>query len=148
MPRIDKATLRNLANAASKGPWREHRGSDWRVSNDSFNSTHHAEIRDAEGKVTCLPLAAAHDWRDDPDVNANAAYIVAVNPSVMLELLDEIETLSKDALRYRAIRSGLFEFDGVGLEVTAIMWRGDLGEVVCSTELDAAVDAAMNGGAA
>lgn len=82
----NKEELRRLAREASPGPWGNTDVSDPTRINSPYDQI-----------AICYRTSRAI---------ANAKFIAAANPSAVLELLDEIERLQKDAARYQFIRSG------------------------------------------
>lgn len=80
---IDTKKLRELANAATPGPWFVNEDANYgNIWVDSSVTK--------EGVALC----DGGDWIGP--CAANAAFIAAANPQTVLELLDEIERLRKD----------------------------------------------------
>jgi hypothetical protein len=81
--------LRALAEGATPGPWRaipdpgEHLICE--ACGDEWTGDSHAALIAHSGKVGLFLVM--HDARDD----ANAAYLAALSPEVVLDLLDQIE---------------------------------------------------------
>lgn len=77
-----RSALRKLAEEATPGPW--YSGSDYVTADLTFDSV----------LLQLNSTGSAADWFD-------LGYIAAANPQAILQLLDYIETLEKDAARYR-----------------------------------------------
>ncbi|WP_047236915.1 ead/Ea22-like family protein [Chromobacterium subtsugae] len=134
------AALRAAAAAATPGPW-EYQTSNgwWRVGTTA------ARCGRADGDVVAHGAASP----------ANLEFIAAANPAVVLALLAHIDTqavriaeLERDAARYRWLRSDDIEVLPGQREICAVRFPlpsdEDAGEeVLFESELDAAIDAAM-----
>lgn len=139
MTDLNKQELRRLAEAASPGPWRQC-GADkdskscacgqiWSTSVDELV----AEVF-AGAEALGAPAAGA---------GCNARFIAKANPATILELLDQVEALSQDASRYRALRE-MNWCDGPLAVVADPYSRIKLGSDCPSHErLDQAVDSIM-----
>ena len=108
--------LRVLAEKATPGPW---------CSNES--------------RVYFPNLKGGFDLRCAPRADANAAYIAAASPDVVVGLLDRIAELEKDAKRYRFIRVG----DPDNAVMTWVHGLDDWTPWESPEDADAAIDAAM-----
>lgn len=80
---IDINKLRQLAQAATPGPW----VSQGRYIGTPRHMSYIGEVRDQCG-----------NWSDTEKSRADAAFISAANPAVMIELLDRLEEAEFDAL--------------------------------------------------
>ncbi|NLC21504.1 MAG: ead/Ea22-like family protein [Halomonadaceae bacterium] len=100
MSTVDKAKLRELAEGATPGPWMA--ASDW----DRYAVMQH---RSPHKRVVCSGNQNnAERWGYDHWSGcdrADADFIATANPATVLTLLDEIETLRKNAELYRALRA-------------------------------------------
>lgn len=96
----DLAQLRNLAEAATQGPWHVQYGDDERhmcmtaisTSNERKRNEGQFSQEECERFVAvtlhqCYPFVNADCERDDD----NSAFIAAANPAAIIELLDLIE---------------------------------------------------------
>lgn len=81
MNQEQRAALRKVAEEATPGPWYVNGRQSVRGSNKEY--------------------IANSNWKNGMQ---NAAHIAAANPSAILQLLDYIETLEKDAGRYQWLR--------------------------------------------
>lgn len=81
--------LRKLAEAATQGEWHQTPPS----------GMHQGRMIVTDERVGCI--GETHN----ANAKQNAAYIAAVNPAVILALLDRVERAEKDAERYRWLRS-------------------------------------------
>lgn len=82
----DYRKLRQLAEAATPGPWSQCTAPD--TNNNQAVCDHNFEF------IARTDLVSIHSFEI---CEANASFIAAANPTVVLELLDEIERL-RDAL--------------------------------------------------
>ena len=129
--KLQLATLRKLAKEATPGPW-----SFYDDSNDG--KTNRIEI-------VAIGKTVARIYHSVPDEDLpNARLIATANPSTILQLLDYIETLEKDAARYRYLRD-----DGEGFDISVLERDAEDDELWVHgyppEELEAAIDAAMQG---
>ena len=131
-----RAALRKLAEEATPGPWI----SDW-DGTETLEDGEYADVSVWAGK--------AFDGKFINNVSfdnaiADGAYIATANPSTILQLLDYIETLEKDAARYRYLRD-----DGEGFDISVLERDAEDDELWVHgyppEELEAAIDAAMQG---
>ena len=111
--------LRELANAATPGEWIAkvvHHGAEVRA-------------RDVDGNVNEIAWLGDHSWRPEGAAKADAAYIAAANPLVVLKLLDrsdklgEIERLLVDLALDRDLTwsdGNMAKASGIGHAITAI----------------------------
>lgn len=79
----DHTQLRKLAEAATPGPW-------W------SNRTNLLIVNDGKGSSEWLVATVAMNTYKDQG-RYNSQFIAAANPQAVIELLDEIERLRKDA---------------------------------------------------
>lgn len=82
--------LRKAAEAATPGPWQQA-PDGWRIF-------------DTPRRGKSIKLLAAVAWNiatRTPSAKANAAYIAAANPKVILELLDRLAALEAENARLR-----------------------------------------------
>lgn len=101
----DWAELKRLAEAATSGPW---------VPDGEYVNEHghvlYAYVAHADGGrigeafANCLV-------KTDEQCRANAEFMAAANPKVVLALLTELEALSRDAQRYRWLRDECHLFE-------------------------------------
>ncbi|EJJ4042234.1 ead/Ea22-like family protein [Salmonella enterica] len=77
MSNIDKQTLREAAEKATRGPWEMERENIW--------------FTDEDGYTKHLAYVQQGDDVDDKQDHYNTAFIAAFNPKVALALLDEVE---------------------------------------------------------
>ena len=103
---IDLARLRRLCEAATPGPWRaehhtvvdghEDESGDWSIISETKLYTPDAVDR-AGGQTEPTPLQVAHIYVKHiasegwPGLVADAEFIAALNPAVVVALLDRIE---------------------------------------------------------
>lgn len=80
-----RAELRKAAEEATPGPW--YAGNDWLTADMTFESV-------------LLQLNSTGSSADGFDLK----YIAAANPATILSLLDYVESLERDAARYRWLR--------------------------------------------
>ena len=91
--------LRQLARAATPGPWVSH----GRYIGTPRHMSYIGEVRDQCG-----------NWSDTEKSRADAAFIAAANPATLSELLDRLEWVEKDvALKEQVI-------DALGSELNAV----------------------------
>lgn len=85
--------LRALLDAVPALPWR-------------FEQMHISKfgIRDDHGYIAFLETRHPARYGSDPDREARARFLGAMTPDTVRALLDECETLRKDAERYRWLR--------------------------------------------
>lgn len=128
MDKEQRAALRKLAEEATPGPWvcKSHTcetiddidpGDDWTVYG-------------VNGQCVCFESVGRNDC-----AQSNAKHIAAANPSTILAMLDYIETLEKDAGRYRWLRdeeNSLTEDDPCVSDSFFNSWYGE--------ELDKVID--------
>ena len=147
---VDEQKLRELAGAATPGPWIACQYGDY--------GDYNGDCRVILGEGGDIRTAVVLGF-DTPENDANAQLIAAANPAAILSLLDELQTLrvtaenaEKDAERYRWLRNEswagynnskgkpqVFVHDGAGNRKTM------LAEDAMDSEIDAAIDAAMKG---
>lgn len=85
----DKKKLRELAGAATPGPWKKEEG------HPIVNSLH----PDKGYMIHAYEADIHYGLAMGETYNADAAFIAAANPSAVIELLDEVERL-REALKY------------------------------------------------
>jgi hypothetical protein len=91
MPKINIKKLRKLAEKATPGPWFRSIG---RV--DDFDIMTYAIRPNGEREdLEQYEDAFAQTFTTNDDGEANGAYIAAIDPSTLLQLLDELEKLRK-----------------------------------------------------
>ena len=131
MNQEQRAALRKLAEEATPGPWMRLFG----------ERTVYDRMEDGCRGNVIVRADYPHSKAD----GENLDYIAAANPSTILQLLDYIETLEKDAARYRFFR----ELTWCESSLCAVMHPKNavkLGYLCPSKEhLDAVIDAAMQG---
>lgn len=95
--------LKMLAEKATPGPWHIDSHSMTMTSMESFKTVfNHPTDRPS---VRHEETGNLSNWRNDWD----ASYIATANPKVILEILENLESLKKDAARYRWLRQ--YDFD-------------------------------------
>lgn len=117
---VDEQNLRQLAEAATPGPWIH-----WQSGG----------IHQIDAAKTTVVHWSGFDQLQTPNektaIKNNAAYIAAANPAAILSLLDELQTLrsertawrvtaenaEKDAARYRWLRAQNWEENRLGVVV-------------------------------
>lgn len=114
-----RAELRKAPEEATPGPW-------------TVNGKQ--SVRGSFGEYI-----AKTNWLNGAN---NARHIAAANPATILQLLDYVESLERDAARYRYLRD-----DGEGFDISVLERDTEDGELWVHgyppEELDAAIDAAM-----
>lgn len=90
MDKEQRAALRKLAEEATPGPWMRLFG----------ERTVYDRMEDGCRGNAIVRADLGYSIQD----TLNIDYIAAANPSTILQLLDYIETLEKDAARYRWLR--------------------------------------------
>lgn len=93
----------------------------------------------AQDANTAEQWYAAHDMTSC-SYDYDKAFIAACSPSVVIELLDHIAQLEKDAWRYRWMRS---KATGDATLWESVMDGEGLYSMKCEDELDQAIDTAM-----
>lgn len=94
----DYRELKKLAEKATPGPWHIDSHGMTMTSMESFKTVfNHPTDRPSVRHEETGNLSS---WRNDWD----ASYIATANPKVILEILEELESLKKDADRYRWLR--------------------------------------------
>lgn len=120
---INLDELERLAKAATPGPWCD-RGFGG-IQPESGGSLVAVTVT----KGGCLP-----------DYVENSAYIAAVNPTAILELVAEVRRLREDADRYRWLRGR--DLDTIGMGGLFVGLVPD-NLVINDIDLDQAIDAAL-----
>ena len=93
----DYSELKMLAEKATPGPWHIDSHGMTMTSMESFKTVfNHPTDRPS---VRHEETGNLSNWRNDWD----ASYIATANPKVILEILEELESLKKDAARFRFI---------------------------------------------
>jgi len=137
---IDEQKLRELAEDATQGPWVAE---DW-ASKDSDGAIDVCGTSVMSPTALCGIFTVALEGDETNDVD----YIAAANPSAILALLDELQSLrseraawlvsaenaEKDAARYRWMQETFTSDDA---------WPDDVADAKTETQLDAAIDNAM-----
>lgn len=144
---IDEQKLRELAEAATPGPWITE---DW-ASKDSDGAINVCGTSVMSPKAVCGIFTVALEGDETSDVD----FIAAANPAAIIALLDELQSLlsertawrvsaenaEKDATRYRWLKSRPMECPTTGPDLAH--WDNHAGESIRGEEADAAIDAAM-----
>lgn len=86
----DYSELKKLAEAATQGEWR--------------HDTKSGKIGAVEVDGYDIVQVQSRRRFDHASRNADAAFIAGANPAAVLELISEVESLKKDAARYRWLR--------------------------------------------
>ena len=86
----DYSELKKLAEAATQGEWR--------------HDTKSGKIGAVEVDGYDIVQVQSRRRFDHASRNADAAFIAGANPAAVLELISEVESLKKDAARYRTIK--------------------------------------------
>lgn len=106
MSKVDHETLKQLAEAATPGPWfrkdAENNGTyghEWIDASEDAPAykNGYSDIADCSGITKWqdrIPLSV-----DTDQIKANAAYIAAANPQAVLDLIAEVERLRDEAAR-------------------------------------------------
>lgn len=119
----DYSELKKLAEAATQGEWR--------------HDTKSGKIGAVEVDGYDIVQVQSRRRFDHASRNADAAFIAGANPAAVLELISEVESLKKDAARYRWLRKNNIY---AHVQVT----QKDGSELyVCDSELDRSVDWAI-----
>ena len=131
----DLKELERLARAATPGPW-------LKVGMPYYHYQIHGAGRDGrDSERICMTTDAVLNDAPPDTRTANADYIIAANPAVILSLIAELERAKKDAGRYRWFADiavgGSFEKAEDAFAVFADA------ESCSYQELDAAIDAAI-----
>lgn len=92
MSNIDKQALRNLALRATPGPWAMEHENIWYCEN---------------GYTKHLAYFCQGDDVDDSQDDANTRYVAAADPSTVLALLDENESMARDLISRNGEIEGL-----------------------------------------
>jgi hypothetical protein len=112
---IDTKKLRELAEAATPGPWVEIERCDNASADEACGVT--SKQRTKYGHIVGIFQSDARDECSHPVSKANAAFIAAANPQTVIALLDEVESL-RDVKNHDAhARCGWNPEDGDGVMV-------------------------------
>lgn len=137
--------LRRLATEATPGPWTIHTEE---VCSPIVAAMELSKLVHGSVFVPVLPMVVGSNGLATavtgcgPTSVANATYIAAASPDVVLALIDRLAEVEKDAARYQAIRNGLeVDPDNSGIVVSLIDDFG--GETLHGDRADAAIDAAI-----
>ncbi|POP21834.1 ead/Ea22-like family protein [Serratia marcescens] len=102
---MDKfSELKAAAMAATPGPW-EQLGDDWSDGDDALIS---CESRDGMVPIAKVEGGGPDSGYDEPfstEQQANARYITAANPDVILDLLAELEAKDKRIGELEAVKA-------------------------------------------
>ena len=101
---IDTKELRQLAQAATPGPW----VSQGRYIGTPRHMSYIGEVRDQCG-----------NWSDTEKSRADSAFIAAANPAAVSELLDRLEAAEKDVILKEQV------IDALGLELNDVAKEHD-----------------------
>ena len=115
-------TLRELALAATPGPWWIDSHGHCMVSKGDKRKTIFITNSEAMGPaVRHADTGNLSHWRNDND----ASYIAAASPDVVISLLDRIAELERDAARLNWIQRNLFghKWNGVIDSGSQTNWR-------------------------
>lgn len=85
---VDRKRLRELAMAATPGPWRTHSAG---TSDDGVVRT----IRDQSKMSREVAITTTGDVTDEREA-ANTEFIAAANPQTILELLDALDAAEQE----------------------------------------------------
>lgn len=102
--------LRRLATEATPGPWTIHTEE---VCSPIVAAMELSKLVHGSVFVPVLPMVVGSNGLATavtgcgPTSVANAAYIAAASPDVVLALIDRLAEVEKDAARYQAIRNGI-----------------------------------------
>ena len=113
--------LRRLAMEATPGPWEK-------VGMSYYHFQIHGKGRNGhESERICMTTDAVSNDAPADVREANAAYIAAASPDVVLSLIADLDALrtrlaevEKDAARYQWMRDSQYPDDGM-----SIQWDGD-----------------------
>lgn len=135
----DYSELKMLAEKATPGPWHIDSHGMTMTSMESFKTVfNHPTDRPS---VRHEETGNLSNWRNDWD----ASYIATANPKVILEILEELESLKKDAARYHWTN-----IEGNWVARMFGKWRAHVGEYGDSNPTEwfdtreEAIDAAMS----
>lgn len=130
-----RAALRRLAKEATPG--------ERSITREGF-STVYVEARIGGGMLQEIAAFGPCHGGQVEQV-ANADLCAAANPSAILQLLDYIETLEKDAARYRWLRDTCMDDPKTRLAVMNGFIDYETVDYIYGEGLDVAIDAAMQG---
>lgn len=119
--KLDEARLRELAEAATPGPWELWTASDARPHSIVGPTSWRREGAKV-GNIVDVRHYGATDAKYGPEQTTNAAFIAAANPATILALLDALS-----AERERADRAGwrpISEHDDMANH-SVILWNGE-----------------------
>ena len=127
----DYSELKKLAEAATQGEWR--------------HDTKSGKIGAVEVDGYDIVQVQSRRRFDHASRNADAAFIAGANPAAVLELISEVESLKKDAARYRWLRDESIDPGSVIDKKIGHSYVGDypIYEYRAGQELDDAIDAEM-----
>lgn len=137
MNKVELTALRRLAEEATPGPWELHVSGLIRRCFDDIAAPI-AEMRTPYRHGVGIVKGEHEQWN-------NANLIAAANPSTILQLLDYIETLEKDAARYRWLRDTCMDDPKTRLAVMNGFIDYETVDYVYGEGMDATIDAAMQG---
>lgn len=144
-----RAALRKLAEEATPGPW-EIRWYECRADREDVKAKSAKRVGDLLWRVPKQigPISAEENhWaRLHLDVSEeDSSLIAAANPQAIRELLDYIGTLEKDAARYRWLRDTCMDDPKTRLAVMNGFIDYETVDYIYGEDMDAAIDAAMQG---
>lgn len=115
--------LRRLATEATPGPWTIHTEE---VCSPIVAAMELSKLVHGSVFVPVLPMVVGSNGLATavtgcgPTSVANATYIAAASPDVVLALIDRLAEVEKDAARYQWMRDSQYPDDGM-----SIQWDGD-----------------------